>query len=130
MADEQSSEQKPDVDKINLKVVTQDGNEIFFTCKMTTPLQKVGAQDFWQTGASQFPLQISFTCPLAARPSRIVCVSSESIANPPVPCGSSRQTLTFGLPLPVSSHILAQHAAHDGFLQPSGRRDELGALPL
>jgi small ubiquitin-related modifier len=26
---------------INLKVATQDGNEIFFKCKMTTPLSKL-----------------------------------------------------------------------------------------
>jgi len=34
-------EAKPDVDTINLKVATQDGNEIFFKCKKTTPLQKL-----------------------------------------------------------------------------------------
>ena len=38
MADE---EKKPDAEAINLKVVTQDGNEIYFKCKMTTPLQKL-----------------------------------------------------------------------------------------
>lgn len=39
MADE---EKKPDTtDAINLKVVTQDGNEIYFKCKMTTPLNKL-----------------------------------------------------------------------------------------
>merc|ERR1712137_1047291 len=37
-----SEEDKKDVvDAINLKVVTQDGNEIFFKCKKTTPLQKL-----------------------------------------------------------------------------------------
>ena len=39
MADEQ--EEKPATDALNLKVVTQDGNEIFFKCKMTTPLEKL-----------------------------------------------------------------------------------------
>jgi len=39
MADEE--EKKPDANQLNLKVVTQDGNEIFFKCKMTTPLQKL-----------------------------------------------------------------------------------------
>jgi len=34
-------EKKDVVDAINLKVVTQDGNEIFFKCKQTTPLQKL-----------------------------------------------------------------------------------------
>lgn len=42
MADAESEEKKPsDVNQINLKVVTQDGNEIFFKCKMTTPLDKL-----------------------------------------------------------------------------------------
>jgi small ubiquitin-related modifier len=39
-----SEDAKPDVktdDTINLKVSTQDGNEIFFKCKMTTPLSKL-----------------------------------------------------------------------------------------
>jgi hypothetical protein len=39
MADEE--EKKPETEAINLKVVTQDGNEIFFKCKMTTPLNKL-----------------------------------------------------------------------------------------
>ena len=39
MADEE--EKKPETDQINLKVHTQDGNEIFFKCKMTTPLDKL-----------------------------------------------------------------------------------------
>ena len=34
-------EKKPDTEAINLKVVTQDGNEIYFKCKMTTPLSKL-----------------------------------------------------------------------------------------
>ena len=34
-------EKKPDANQLNLKVVTQDGNEIFFKCKMTTPLEKL-----------------------------------------------------------------------------------------
>merc|ERR1712046_498835 len=35
-------EDKKDVgEHINLKVVTQDGNEIYFKCKQTTPLQKL-----------------------------------------------------------------------------------------
>ena len=38
MADE---EKKEGGEHINLKVVTQDGNEIFFKCKMTTPLDKL-----------------------------------------------------------------------------------------
>jgi len=42
MADDESKEEKkPDAEAINLKVVTQDGNEIYFKCKMTTPLQKL-----------------------------------------------------------------------------------------
>ena len=42
MADAESEEKKPgDVNQINLKVVTQDGNEIFFKCKMSTPLDKL-----------------------------------------------------------------------------------------
>jgi len=40
MADE-GKEEKPSTDQLSLKVVTQDGNEIFFKCKMTTPLQKL-----------------------------------------------------------------------------------------
>ena len=36
-----SEEKKPDTNQINLKVHTQDGNEIFFKCKMTTPLDKL-----------------------------------------------------------------------------------------
>jgi len=39
MADEE--EKKPETNQLNLKVVTQDGNEIFFKCKTTTPLQKL-----------------------------------------------------------------------------------------
>ena len=41
MAD--SEDVKPDVlgDTINLKVMTQDGNEIFFKCYATTPLDKL-----------------------------------------------------------------------------------------
>ena len=31
----------PGGEHINLKVVTQDGNEVYFKCKMTTPLQKL-----------------------------------------------------------------------------------------
>ena len=38
MADE---EKKEGGEHINLKVVTQDGNEIYFKCKQTTPLQKL-----------------------------------------------------------------------------------------
>ena len=34
-------EKKPDAGQLNLKVVTQDGSEIFFECKQTTPLQKL-----------------------------------------------------------------------------------------
>ena len=41
MADAEGEDKKPDTGALNLKVVTQDGNEIFFKCKMTTPLQKV-----------------------------------------------------------------------------------------
>ena len=37
----QDEEKKPETNQINLKVVTQDGNEIFFKCKMTTPLEKL-----------------------------------------------------------------------------------------
>ena len=40
MADDEG-EKKPEVNQISLKVVTQDGNEIFFKCKMTTPLEKL-----------------------------------------------------------------------------------------
>jgi hypothetical protein len=39
-----SEDAKPDVktdDTINLKVAMLDGNEIFFKCKMTTPLSKL-----------------------------------------------------------------------------------------
>lgn len=84
MADEQSSEQKPDVDKINLKVVTQDGNEIFFTCKMTTPLQKVGARFLAANRSITVPLadfiylprlprgrRESFVFPVKASPTRL-----------------------------------------------------------
>ena len=39
MADE--GEKKPDTEAINLKVVTQSGNEIYFKCKMTTALTKL-----------------------------------------------------------------------------------------
>ena len=38
---EGGDEKKPDPETINLKVVTQDGNEIYFKCKMTTPLSKL-----------------------------------------------------------------------------------------
>ena len=34
-------EKKEGGEHINLKVVTQDGNEIYFKCKQTTPLQKL-----------------------------------------------------------------------------------------
>ena len=34
-------EEKPQVDHLNLKVVTQDGNEIFFKCKAQTALNKL-----------------------------------------------------------------------------------------
>ena len=40
MADD-GEDKKPDAEAINLKVITQDGNEIYFKCKMTTPLQKL-----------------------------------------------------------------------------------------
>merc|ERR1711918_241721 len=36
-----AEDKKPDGEHINLKVVTQDGNEIYFKCKQTTPLQKL-----------------------------------------------------------------------------------------
>ena len=42
MADEQDDKKDvKDGNHINLKVVTQDGNEIFFKCKATTPLSKL-----------------------------------------------------------------------------------------
>ena len=41
MGDAADDEKKPETSQLNLKVVTQDGNEIFFKCKMTTPLQKL-----------------------------------------------------------------------------------------
>ena len=34
-------EKKEGGEHINLKVVTQDGNEIYFKCKQTTPLKKL-----------------------------------------------------------------------------------------
>jgi len=40
MADDEG-EKKPDTEAINLKVVTQSGNEIYFKCKMTTALTKL-----------------------------------------------------------------------------------------
>lgn len=36
-----SDETKPEVDAINLKVASQDGNDIYFKCKKTTPLAKL-----------------------------------------------------------------------------------------
>ena len=39
MADDE--EKKPAAEQLNLRVMTQDGNEIFFKIKMTTPLQKL-----------------------------------------------------------------------------------------
>ena len=38
---EEKQEAKANGDAINLKVVTQDGNEIFFKCKSATPLNKL-----------------------------------------------------------------------------------------
>ena len=41
-ADDATEKKSSDaVESINLKVVTQDGGETFFKCKMTTPLQKL-----------------------------------------------------------------------------------------
>ena len=39
MADEESSEQKPDT--LNIKVVAQDGTEVFFKCKPHTQMKKL-----------------------------------------------------------------------------------------
>ncbi len=36
-----AEEEKKPGETINLKVMTQDGNEIFFKCKLTTPLNKL-----------------------------------------------------------------------------------------
>ena len=41
MADEEDKKDVKEGNHINLKVVTQDGNEIFFKCKPTTPLSKL-----------------------------------------------------------------------------------------
>ena len=41
MADTEKEEKPSTEGQLSLKVVTQDGNEIFFKCKMTTPLQKL-----------------------------------------------------------------------------------------
>lgn len=41
MADEDDKKEVKEGNHINLKVVTQDGNEIFFKCKATTPLSKL-----------------------------------------------------------------------------------------
>ena len=37
----EEEEKKPEAGQLNLKVVTQDGSEIFFKCKQTTPLRKL-----------------------------------------------------------------------------------------
>mmetsp|Transcript_7211 Transcript_7211/g.14747 ORF Transcript_7211/g.14747 Transcript_7211/m.14747 type:complete len:96 (-) Transcript_7211:275-562(-) len=39
MSDEPPEEKKPE--SLNLKVVTQDGAEVFFKCKPTTPFEKL-----------------------------------------------------------------------------------------
>ena len=41
MGDEEDKKDVKEGGHINLKVVTQDGNEIFFKCKATTPLSKL-----------------------------------------------------------------------------------------
>mmetsp|Transcript_45990 Transcript_45990/g.143881 ORF Transcript_45990/g.143881 Transcript_45990/m.143881 type:complete len:94 (-) Transcript_45990:47-328(-) len=41
MADEEKPDVKEGGDTINLKVMTQDGSEIFFKCKKTTALSKL-----------------------------------------------------------------------------------------
>jgi len=41
MGDEEDKKDVKSGEHINLKVVTQDGNEIFFKCKATTPLSKL-----------------------------------------------------------------------------------------
>ena len=59
MADE-SKEEKPATDQLNLKVVTQDGNEIFFKCKMTTPLQKLMNAFCYRSGAGRHSVRFLF----------------------------------------------------------------------
>lgn len=41
MSDDTKPKDEGEAKTINLKVATQDGNEIFFKCKMTTPLSKL-----------------------------------------------------------------------------------------
>ena len=61
MADEPGDEEKkPDANQINLKVVTQDGNEIFFKCKMTTSLQKLMKAFCDRNGVAQNSVRFLF----------------------------------------------------------------------
>ena len=41
MGDDEDKKDVKEGGHINLKVVTQDGNEIFFKCRMTTPLERL-----------------------------------------------------------------------------------------
>lgn len=61
---EEQQDQKPDVKEggshINLKVVTQDGNEIFFKCKLTTPLSKLMQAFCQRQGVAQNSVRFLF----------------------------------------------------------------------
>ncbi|KAG8466440.1 hypothetical protein KFE25_002196 [Diacronema lutheri] len=41
MSEDVKAKEEGEAKTINLKVATQDGSEIFFKCKMTTPLNKL-----------------------------------------------------------------------------------------
>ena len=58
MADD--DEKKPAAEQLNLKVITQDGNEIFFKCKMTTPLQKLMTAFCNRHGVAQSSVRFLF----------------------------------------------------------------------
>ena len=61
MADASEEEKKPDTsNQINLKVVTQDGNEIFFKCRLTTPLEKLMKAFCQRNGVAQSSVRFLF----------------------------------------------------------------------
>ena len=137
MADTEGEEKKPDTGALNLKVVTQDGNEIFFKCKMTTPLQKVCVDVrcallrlLVEGHMLRGPSTMADACPylsgLAPTPPRVRKAAQCFGSTSPLAAASDRLLLTASLD---DSRALAP-AADDGLLQPAGRGDELGALPL
>ena len=56
----EEEEKKPDAGQLNLKVVTQDGSEIFFKCKQTTPLDKLMKAFCQRQGVTQASVRFLF----------------------------------------------------------------------